>query len=668
MDILKNIDKIEVEKNDTDVLYAKGSKSHSLINGKSYGYYERPLNRIDVRFFNGLVVGATKAIQMIKYKYLEDYNVVEVSKHEISLINDPDNVELKDWNLIDYYFIDADYNCIYKKEGIWVREPIAECHNNIPFALMNEDYSNSLEFILSFTKLYGLICNGDDQYTFVVDPTDLLNNKKNKLTPPKTTKKLLKLANETLAHKLKEVTSVSKEERYYYSTEIVNMPKYAYIQKVTDDIQVIRYYCSYHCNDYEYMRYYITKDANFICVLDNDGQFHLKTTKPDKRLLECNNLVYNEKELAGTPLSYLLPLLNKDTDQAYELYQFFNYAILEKMLKTGYETLVGAAIESNKYARKLPTTYISSVFSYKINQKEKNLFKSLGVNKHQYNVLASKFSSSKHIINTIADGDYMIYLRSLLKDEATASINDIDDKTFDYYVDLLDKLIPQKLRYVRYIDFPNILIDLKKLYSIDFVNKILNSLIIIHDRSIMQILYFIRDVVPMLKAIESVSLTKASSFPLKFSDLTDSKKCEEEVQAWHDGITSVYNTISEESNKKQFANSVKKCAKWEYANEEYSVISPKEPGDLANEGLTLHHCVKSYIEKVITETTNIMFIRKNEDTEVPFFTVEINNKGCIEQIHGFGNRNVSTEPGLDKFVAEWSKAKKIKSSNYNKIR
>lgn len=63
-----------------------------------------------------------------------------------------------------------------------------------------------------------------------------------------------------------------------------------------------------------------------------------------------------------------------------------------------------------------------------------------------------------------------------------------------------------------------------------------------------------------------------------------------------------------------------------------------------------------------------MFIRKNDEIEKSFFTVEISNDGKIEQVHGFGNRNSDTELGLDDFIEEWSKSKKLKKTNFNKIR
>ena len=93
-----------------------------------------------------------------------------------------------------------------------------------------------------------------------------------------------------------------------------------------------------------------------------------------------------------------------------------------------------------------------------------------------------------------------------------------------------------------------------------------------------------------------------------------------------------------------------------------------EKYQLSPEGLELHHCVKNYIDKVAKGMTNIVFIRKKSDKTKPFFTVEVSNDKTIEQVHGFGNRNANTEPGLEEFVKRWAGNKRLKVNAINKVR
>jgi hypothetical protein len=158
------------------------------------------------------------------------------------------------------------------------------------------------------------------------------------------------------------------------------------------------------------------------------------------------------------------------------------------------------------------------------------------------------------------------------------------------------------------------------------------------------------------------------SFPLKFKDTTSVQELMDDIKEKHDAITAVYHYVSEKANVPLFKKEAEKCKKWEYSKDGFTVITPEHPGDLAIEGIELHHCVKNYISKVVEGKTNIMFIRKDTDLKKPFFTVEILNKGSIEQVHGFGNKNAHTEPGLEDFIKDWAKEKKLKLTGYNKIR
>ena len=143
----------------------------------------------------------------------------------------------------------------------------------------------------------------------------------------------------------------------------------------------------------------------------------------------------------------------------------------------------------------------------------------------------------------------------------------------------------------------------------------------------------------------------------------------EDIVRMHDDAVAAYNMQKNAIEAAKFEKRIDVWKKWEYdKNEKYQVITPLKPQDLANEGIRLHHCVKSYIQRVANGETNIVFIREKNNIEAPFFTVEVGNKGTIEQVHGFGNRNVDSEPGLDKFIKEWTKAKKLKATNYNKVR
>ena len=107
--------------------------------------------------------------------------------------------------------------------------------------------------------------------------------------------------------------------------------------------------------------------------------------------------------------------------------------------------------------------------------------------------------------------------------------------------------------------------------------------------------------------------------------------------------------------------------KYLFEDKNYKIVIPKSTCELKKEGLTLHNCLGSYCDRILLGKTNILFIRRQKDIDKPFFAAEISNTGEIKQVHGFGNKNASSERGLTEFIRKWSKEKNLTCSDYNKI-
>lgn len=100
--------------------------------------------------------------------------------------------------------------------------------------------------------------------------------------------------------------------------------------------------------------------------------------------------------------------------------------------------------------------------------------------------------------------------------------------------------------------------------------------------------------------------------------------------------------------------------KFEYADDNFSIVVPEEMNKITKEGVYLHHCVGGYISRVAEGRTNILFLRRNEEIEIPFFTIEVNNHNEVIQIHGLYNRWLGNEPDAVKFVIDWIHEKEIR--------
>lgn len=95
----------------------------------------------------------------------------------------------------------------------------------------------------------------------------------------------------------------------------------------------------------------------------------------------------------------------------------------------------------------------------------------------------------------------------------------------------------------------------------------------------------------------------------------------------------------------------------EYTGCEYSVIIPHTTDDIVNEGRYLHHCVGSYVNRIINGETKIAFLRHNKNINKPLITLEVKN-GTLRQYKGNCNR----QPTINEMniISEWANLKKLK--------
>lgn len=96
----------------------------------------------------------------------------------------------------------------------------------------------------------------------------------------------------------------------------------------------------------------------------------------------------------------------------------------------------------------------------------------------------------------------------------------------------------------------------------------------------------------------------------------------------------------------------------EFEDKKYSIILPKTALDIIDEGSNLHHCVASYVNKVIKEQCTILFFRRTENTDESLITLEYNiANNVIVQARGLLNRNLTIEEF--KFLKKYCKKKNI---------
>lgn len=97
--------------------------------------------------------------------------------------------------------------------------------------------------------------------------------------------------------------------------------------------------------------------------------------------------------------------------------------------------------------------------------------------------------------------------------------------------------------------------------------------------------------------------------------------------------------------------------KFEYENEEYQIIVPKHLTEIVAEGNALHHCAgasERYFERIMNHETYICFLRKANEPNIPFYTIEVEPGGTIRQHRSYFDE----EPGIKEirgFLKEWQR-------------
>ena len=147
------------------------------------------------------------------------------------------------------------------------------------------------------------------------------------------------------------------------------------------------------------------------------------------------------------------------------------------------------------------------------------------------------------------------------------------------------------------------------------------------------------------------------AFPIKVKEPT-------EVHRLHDIVSKLNFEYEDAAKSAMFNNALKEAKHYEFEDkktekeERMMAILPESVADLVAEGTELHHCVKNamWIDAIAERKSVIMFIRRCEHKDKPFFTVELDPEGRIRQCHGLRNCDPDTE--VVKFLCRWTEAKK----------
>ena len=101
--------------------------------------------------------------------------------------------------------------------------------------------------------------------------------------------------------------------------------------------------------------------------------------------------------------------------------------------------------------------------------------------------------------------------------------------------------------------------------------------------------------------------------------------------------------------------------KYAYTDEEYTVIAPQNIFEIIKEGRMLHHCVgndgagERYYDRMERRESFIMFLRRTDEPEDPYYTLEIEPDGTVRQKRTLFDRQHEDIEQATEFLLKWQK-------------
>lgn len=462
---------------------------------------------------------------------------------------------------------------------------------------------------------------------------------------------------------MKEFDSTPMRNRMPHEYE--NLVCQTNINKIDTNTSVIRWSYSYRDTGFDGMRVYIEGNDVYACKRNNQGQF-IKvalSTLNQKNFTSEYAAEAVADDMTGTRLEWYASVINSipEKHRMTLLITFLNDVRVEQLVKLGLCDSICNLLENN--SNNIGDSIRQTLHVNRAEENNKNIYRWMGVSKYQLNEIVKMCNDSKkrhaneHVIYVIG------HLKAMF---ACDDISHFDKKLFD------DMLAVYSTYFKDHYDY-------ESWYSVTpaSIRGLINKAINADDTGV-----FANNMRRYVPTIMKICEWRREAFNT-YSDFIEMvckmnirqqvklyPATRDELNEMHDNVAAIFNLNKSTYQRNAFITRMADLKKMEYENDdfEFCVKAPEVPEDLAVEGLELHHCVKSYIDRVCDGKTNILFIRKKSDVSKPFFTVELTNDRVIAQVHGFSNRNANTEPNMEEFVQRWARNKRLKIGAFNRVR
>lgn len=112
----------------------------------------------------------------------------------------------------------------------------------------------------------------------------------------------------------------------------------------------------------------------------------------------------------------------------------------------------------------------------------------------------------------------------------------------------------------------------------------------------------------------------------------------------HERLSEIIKTETDKETEQALRERIPERVKFEFEYGNLILIQPEHIEEIVSEGKTLMHCVGGYVKRHALGQTNIFFIRKKSEPNVPYYTIEVSNSYSIVQCKGYRNDRQGEKP------------------------
>ena len=605
----------------------------------------------------------------LKYAYCKYHSAAKLLEFAVVNMNSNRGGGARIWEYAEdgtRYFINKNKE-IFSEDGKQVYDNDSFCayksHWEYGFVkyigiLSRCDYNNN--FMEEFEKLTetDIIIVGNGRILNLTHPWHIQEWYKTK-NHKKTTGKSQKLLDE-----LTSMPHIDLSEIYHeYTPEVITenrgswnssykLDDIIYFEKLNDIWSVLRY--CYHQNEAKYFesyRVYISEEGDCkMAKLNNNGEWIPAQNNRSEWQRSYGNIVNFDDMVKCKRLSYIIPIVKEipKQKQLQRMISIIKYPEIEKLYKLGYKELASRLLNDNT-----PNANLKNHFG-ELNTKAKTIYGEFGLNKHQLDVYNnSQLNTGYRSNNQTLSCSYYTKALKILKTYFGSDLSSIDDNTFDKLLLGAAKLSESTWKDICVIiddlnvDGQRLLKNMSRLCEKHDANKLGSS----------QTARIFKDAAEMYSRI---SLARRPEIDWIFDDYSDLVRV-------HNALVEI-KRIEDEENRtrwdKEYAERKKleeeqrikidkKRKEFEYEDNNYIIRLPKDNNEIVREGSLQSICIGGYTTSHSQGRTNLFFLRKKSNPDMPFYAIEMNNNKVIVQIHGSCNKWLGNDPDAIPTVVRW---------------